>query len=152
MPRWHVSLTTSEPTGFGHGWISGALSALLGLDGLGAVLCFHFPEVFTLPELRALYPVPEIRAALHVILVAAFLLGVVSVCLRRNKALGIAGMTFTLVAALLGGSRVPVEGGFVAGPFLGLDWFLLNLVIYSALYVPLERFFSHKPGQPTFRP
>lgn len=152
MPRWHVSLTTSEPTGFGHGWISGALSALLGLAGLGAVLCFHFPQFFTLPELRAWYPVPEVRAALHVVLVTAFLLGVISVCLRRNKALGLAGMSFTLVAALLGGSQVPVEGGYTDGPFLGLDWFLLNLILYSSLYVPLERFFAKYPQQPTFRP
>jgi lathosterol oxidase len=38
------------------------------------------------------------------------------------------------------------------GPFLGLDWFLLNLIVYSALYVPLERLFAKHPEQPTFRP
>lgn len=146
------SWETKEPIAFGHGWISGFLSALLGVVGLGAVLCFHFPDLLTMPRLRAYYPVPYLRAALHLVLVASFLLGIVSVCLRRNKALGVIGMTLTLVAALLGGSRVPLTGELTDGPFLGLDWFLLNLIVYSALYIPLERFFAKHPEQPTFRP
>ena len=42
-----------EPRTFGSGWISGVLSAALGLIGLGAVLCFLFPELLTTPEARA---------------------------------------------------------------------------------------------------
>jgi lathosterol oxidase len=145
-------LSRQEPTHFGTGWISGVLSAVLGLIGLGAVLCFHFPSLLTMPELRALYPVPYVRALLHLFLVAAFVLGVISLCLRRNKALGTAGITLVLVAALLGGSRVPVEGELQQGPFLGLDWFLLNLIAYSAVFIPLERFFALRPDQPIFRP
>lgn len=151
-PRAHFALTTSEPSSFGHGWISGVLSALLGVVGLAAVLCFHFPDRLTMPQLRPYYPVPYIRAALHVVLVASFLLGVVSLCLRRNKALGLVGMALTLTAALLGGSRVPLASETHDGPFLGLDWFVLNLILYSAAYVPLERWFALRPGQPTFRP
>lgn len=148
----HVSWQTTEPASFGRGWISGYLSALLGVVGLGAVVCFHFPEYLTMPELRHYYPVPYIRAVLHLVLVASFILGVVSLCLRQNKALGLVGMSLTLVAALLGGSRVPLEGELTDGPFLGLDWFLLNLTLYSALYVPLERLFARHPEQPVFRP
>jgi sterol desaturase/sphingolipid hydroxylase (fatty acid hydroxylase superfamily) len=151
LPRVHLSLETSEPSSLGHGWLSGFLSALLGLIGLGVVLCFNFPDLLTMPRLRAYYSVPVLRAALHVLLVVSFLLGVVSVCLRRNKALGVVGMTCTLIAALLGGSRVPIDGELTNGPFLGLDWFLLNLIAYSAVYVPLERFFAKNPEQPTFR-
>ena len=60
------------------------------LIGLGAVVCFHYPSIFTVPELRALYPLPYVRALLHLVLVGAFLLGAISVTLRRNKALGVA--------------------------------------------------------------
>jgi lathosterol oxidase len=60
-------------------------------------------------------------------------------------------MTLTLVAALLGGSRVPIDGELGDGPFLGLDWFLLNLIAYSALFIPLERLFARLPDQPVFR-
>lgn len=150
-PAPHFSWHTTEPVALGHGWLSGFLSALLGVVGLGAVLCFHFPDWLTMPRLRPYYPVPHLRAVLHIVLVASFLLGIVSVCLRRNKALGVVGMTLTALAALLGGSRVPLEAAGGDGPFLGLDWFLLNLILYSAIYIPLERFFAKHPEQPTFR-
>ena len=148
----HYSLTTTEPTAVGSGWLSGVLSAALGFAGLGAVLCFRFPEFLTTPDARALYPVPYVRALLHVVLVLAFGLGALSLSLRRNKALGMAGVVATLVAALLGGSRVPVDGELAQGPFLGLDWFLLNLIVYSAVFVPIERLFARLPEQSIFRP
>jgi sterol desaturase/sphingolipid hydroxylase (fatty acid hydroxylase superfamily) len=132
--------------------LSGVLSAALGLIGLGAVLCFHFPELLTTPEARALYPLPYIRALLHLVLVAAFLLGAISLSLRRNKALGTVGVSATLIAALLGGSRVAVDDELRQGPFLGLDWFLLNLIVYSLIFIPLERLFARRPEQGTFRP
>jgi len=141
----------TEPTRFGSGWTSGVLSTLLGVIGLGAVLCFHFPDLLTMPELRGLYPVPYIRALLHLVLVGAFLLGVLSVVLRRSKRLGASGISLVLVAALLGGSRVPLDGELRDGPFLGLDWFLLNLIAYSAVFIPLERLFARLPDQPIFR-
>jgi len=144
---WH----TTEPTGWGSGWLSGLLGAILGLVGLGAVLCFRFPEWLTVPEARALYPVPLVRALLHVVLIAGFLLGGLSLALRRNKALGVVAIGATLAAALLGGSEVPVAGEVATGPFLGVDWFVLNLIIYSAVFVPLERGFARRPGQPLFR-
>jgi hypothetical protein len=33
------------------------------------------------------------------------------------------GIGLTLLAALMGGSRVPIDGEMRDGPFLGLDWF-----------------------------
>lgn len=146
-----MSQPPPPPTHFGSGWISGVLSVTLGLIGLGAVFCFHYPWLLTMPELRGIYPIPYVRATLHLFLVGSFLLGVVSICLRENKALGLTGIGLTLVAALLGGSRVPVEGELGDGPFLGLDWFLLNLIVYSAVFVPLERLFALRPEQPIFR-
>jgi lathosterol oxidase len=104
-----------------------------------------------MPELRGLYPRPLIRGLLHLVLVAAFLLGTLSVCRRYNKALGLAGIALTLIAALLGGSQVPVQGEMSEGPLLGLDWFLFNLMLYSAVYVSLERLFALRPEQPIFR-
>jgi lathosterol oxidase len=145
------SWRTVEPTGFGTGWLAGLCGAVCGVAGLGAVVCFHFPALLTTPEARALYPVPEVRALLHVVLVAGFVLGVVSLTLRTNKMLGTIATLATLVAALLGGSQVPVNGEFERGPFLGLDWFLLNLIVYSAIFIPLERLFARLPQQHVFR-
>src|SRR5262245_51527311 len=106
----HVSLETTEPMPFGHGFISGLLSAILGIAGLGAVLCLHFPQYLTHPELRRLYVLDYLRAIIHLTLVASFLLGSVSAFLRANKTLALIGIGSTLVAALLGGSTVPVNG------------------------------------------
>jgi len=145
------ALRTVEPTSFGSGWLSGVLSATLGLIGLGAVLCFRFPDLLTTPEARALYPLPWVRGLLHLVLVGAFVLGVASLWLRRNKALGTVGITCTLAAALLGGSGVPVGSGASEGPFLGLDWFLLNLIVYSLVFLPIERLFARLPDQGVFR-
>ena len=128
-----------QPKNFGHGWISGALSVTLGSIGVGAVLCFHYPWVLTMPELREIYPLPYIRALLHLILVSSFVLGVVSIILRRSKVAGLTGIGLTLIAALMGGSRVPIDGEMTDGPFLGLDWFLLNLIVFSALFERYEQ-------------
>lgn len=141
-----------QPKNFGHGWISGALSVTLGAIGVGAVLCFHFPWVLTMPELREVYPIPYIRALLHLILVSSFVLGVVSIILRRSKVAGLTGIGLTLAAALMGGSRVPIDGEMTDGPFLGLDWFLLNLIVFSALFIPLEQLFPKRSEQPILRP
>ena len=143
---------TEQPKSFGHGWISGMLSVMLGAIGVGAVLCFHFPWVLTMPELREVYPVPYIRALLHLILVSSFVLGVVSLVLRQSKAAGLSGIGLTLLAALMGGSRVPIDGEMTDGPFLGLDWFLLNLIVFSLVFVPLEQLFPKWEDQPIFRP
>ena len=106
------SWQTDEPTGIGSGWVSGLLGAICGVLGLGAVLCFHYPWLLTTPEARALYPVPLVRGLLHLVLVSGFLLGIVSLTLRRNKMLGAIAVTATMAAALLGGSQVPEPSKF----------------------------------------
>jgi len=135
----------------GSGWISGVLSVFLGFVGLLAVVCFHYPSLMTMPELRAMYPVPYIRALLLLILVVSFVLGVISIFLRRSRSVGGIGILLTLIAVMFGGSSVPVDGELKNGPFLGLDWFLLNILIFSAVFVPLELLFPHRREQPIFR-
>lgn len=146
-----ISLRTTEPSAFGHGFISGLLSAILGIAGFGAVLCLHFPEYLTHADLRAMYSLGYLRAAIHVALVASFLLGTVSAFLRTNKMLALVGIGFTLAAALLGGSGVPVDGDPGRRSWLGVDFFVLNLLLYSAVFIPLERLFALRAAQGVFR-
>ncbi len=146
-----VDTQTERPTSFGSGWISGVMSVVCGGIGLGAVLCLLFPSLLTVADARALYPLPYIRALIHLFLVAGFVLGVLSLCLRPSKILGAVGVTLTLIAALLGGSQVPIDDELTNGPYLGLDWFLLNLVFFSIVFVPLERLFAQRPEQPILR-
>lgn len=153
----HLSIETTEPMAFGYGFISGLLSAILGMSGLALVLCLRFPDYFTYAELRAFYSFYSggyLRAIVHVVLVASFLLGSASAVLRANKALALTGIGFTLVAALLGGAGVPTGGSGIdgsSGAWLGVDFFVLNLILYSAVFVPLERLFALRGDQPVFR-
>jgi lathosterol oxidase len=147
-----VTRATDEPTHFGSGWISGVLSVFLGGLGLGGVLCLHFPALLTTAELRAVYPLPFVRALIQVLLVGAFSLGVISATLRRRKVLGLTGAGLAVMAALLGGSRVPIRGPAGDSPYLGLDWFLLNLLLLALIFVPVERLFAQWKEQRVLRP
>jgi lathosterol oxidase len=147
----HVALETSEPTSFGYGFISGLLSALLGMAGFGIVLSLRFPQYFGYGELRPLQSVEYLRAGIHLTLVAAFLLGSISAFLRANKTLALTGIGFTLAAALIGGSQVEIGDDAGRWSRLGVDFFVLNLLLYSAVFIPLERLFALRGDQHVFR-
>ena len=95
-------------TAFGSGWISGVLSVTLGTLGYGGVLCLLFPALLTTPDARPLYPLGVIRFLIYAMLVSSFILGALSVLLRRRKTLGLTGIALTVAATLLGGSDVEV--------------------------------------------
>src|SRR5689334_15088659 len=126
----------SEPSHFGSGWLSGTASVFLGTIGLGAVACFYFPELLTSPDVRARLPMPIVRTLIQLVIGFAFLLGLISTMLRRRKVLGITGIALALAASLAGGGNVPVEGAVQSTPvYLGLDWFLLNVLLLAVLFV-----------------
>lgn len=131
-----------EGTRFGSGWISGVLSAVLGVMSFGAVLCLHFPALLTSPQLREFYPIPLIRILIHTVLLSSFVLGLLSTILRRNKTLGVTGLGFALLAALLGGAGVELPDSVARTNYVGLDWFLLDLFLLGLIFVPLERAFA----------
>ena len=141
-----------EPRGFGSGWWSGIFSAFCGFLSLGAVLCLHFPQLLTAPEMRPHYSMPLIRGLIQGAIVAAILSGVVSAFLRKRKVLGLTGMLLAFAATLLGGSSVPINETLHAGPAIGLDWFLLDLLMMAVIFVPIERLWPKYPDQGTFRP
>ena len=148
LKRWFGD---DEPTRLGSGWTSGVLAIFLGAVSALAVVCFRFPSLLTLPELRAVYPMAGVRAAVEIVIGLAFLLGVVSLGLRRRKALGATGVALALVAGLLGGGSVPVAGPVARSSYLGLDWFLLNVLMLCAVFAPIEKIAPlHRRG--FFRP
>ena len=140
-----------DPGGFGTGWWSGVLSAFFGLLALGAVVCLHFPQVLTSPELRHYYPMPLIRMLIQAVIAGAIICGVVSAMLRRKKILALTGMVFALGATLLGGSSVPINADLHSGPAIGLDWFLLDLLLMTLIFSPIEVLWPAYPRQSVFR-
>ena len=141
-----------DPTGFGTGWWSGVLSAFFGLLAFGAVVCLHFPQLLSSPELRPHYPMPLIRMLIQAVIVAAIILGVASALLRKKKILGLTGMLFALAATLLGGASVPINETLHDGPAIGLDWFLLDLLLMTLIFSPIEVLWPAYPQQGVFRP
>lgn len=135
----------------GTGWVSAVAALVGGAAGLFLVLCVRFPGLLTVPPLRPYYADPAFRLGLHFLLIGAFAAAVISLVLRSNRILGFTAITLVLLATILGGSRVPPRGELTGGIFLGLDWFVLNVVFSGFLFIPLERLFSRHKGQPLFR-
>jgi sterol desaturase/sphingolipid hydroxylase (fatty acid hydroxylase superfamily) len=114
-------------------------STALGALALFAVLCFRFPALLTTPELRAVYPLDAVRATLFVAILASLGLGLVS-CLRMKRfGMGLVGIGLGGAATLLGGSWIEADDPVAKSPYIGLDWFVLDLLILALLFMPLER-------------
>ena len=140
-----------DPGGFGSGWWSGIASVFFGLLSVEAVICLHWPQLLSNPDFRSHYPMAMLRVLIQCVIGLAFAAGIVSSVLRRKKVLGFTGALLAILATLLGGASVPINESLHAGPALGLDWFLLDILMMAVIYVPLERLWPQYPAQGTFR-
>jgi sterol desaturase/sphingolipid hydroxylase (fatty acid hydroxylase superfamily) len=141
-----------EPSDLGTGWVSGVVSVVCGVLALGGVLCFHFPALLTAPRLRAEYPIELLRHLLLAVIIAAFAFALASGLRRKRKVLALTGGALAALALLLGGASVPLPEQVEGTMAIGLEWFLLNLLVLALVFVPLERAFPRDPDQLVFRP
>lgn len=137
---------------FGEGRISGYVSALLGLLSLLAVLCFLFPEWLTTAELRKVYSEQFARTALLSGLVVSFALGTLNILRNKRKRLGLTGVIASGLAVLLGGSDIQFEEIGQTPYSLGLDWFVLALLVSAIVFIPLEKLYAKDAAQHILRP
>ena len=86
------SLVMPSLLAFGTGWWSGILSAFFGFLSFGGVLCLHFPQLLSSPELRPHYPMHTMRLLIQCLIVAAIVFGIISSILRKKKTLALTGM------------------------------------------------------------
>ncbi len=140
-----------QPGHFGTGWWSGILSAFFGLLSLGSVIVLHWPQLLSSASLRGYYPMPVMRMAIQIAIGFAIAAGLVSAVLRRKKILGLTGMLLALVATMLGGSSVEINEPLTSGPSIGLDWFLLDMLLMTLIYSPIEVLWPAYPKQGVFR-
>lgn len=131
--------------------MAGTVGVFLGVLACLGVLAFHFPDLLSSPELRGRYSVPTLRLALVTGIALAFLLGAVSMLLRSRKTLGAIGVSLAIIAVLGGGGSIPISGDFDRSYTIGLDWFVLNVLLLALAFVPLERWLPHRTEQTTFR-
>ena len=136
---------------FGEGKVSGVASVFLGVSCVIAVLCFHFPEYLTTPELRRGYPVETLRLVLLGGMLLSLALGALSVFLSRSKILGFLGIAFTLLAQWMGGANVQIDEFNQPAISFGFDWLVLALLANTLVFVFIERVWPHDPDQLTLR-
>lgn len=134
----------------GEGKISGYLSVFLAVLSFGAVLAFHFPQYLTTPEFRAVYPVEVLRWVLLAALVLSFGFALTSFMLSGKTRLGLIGVVISAVAILLGGAGVEVRDFEQSIYTISLDWLLIDIVVLSAIFIPLELFLPKRPEQTKF--
>ena len=136
---------------FGEGRISGVLAMFLGGLALLAVLCFRHPALLTTADLRDAYPVPLLRGVLFAALLAALGCAALSLALAQRRTAGLAGMALTGAAIALGGAWVETPEAIAPQTGLGLDWFVLDLLLLALVFVPLERAFARLRDQRVLR-
>src|SRR5258708_13451883 len=91
------------------------------------------------------------RVLIQCLIVGAILFGIISSIKRKKKILALTGMLLAIAATALGGSSVQINDTVHDGLAIGLDWFLLDLLLMALIYVPLERLWPQYPKQGTFR-
>ncbi len=134
----------------GEGRISGYLSIFLAVLSLGAVVCFHFPEYFTTPEFREAYPVPVLRWMLLACLLLSFGFAFTSFFLSGRTRLGLTGILVSALAIVLGGASVEIREFEQSVTSISLDWLLIDILVLSVIFIPLELFLPKRPEQTKF--
>ena len=136
---------------FRDGRTSTAFSLVVGFLCLLGAIAFHLPLYPAAAKFLHVYPTESIRRILFCLLLLSGAIALANVLLDKRRQLN--GIAFTLVIAAisLGGSRIPA--GILPGPtpYVGLDWFLLDLLASTTVFVLLERWFPLYREQPIFR-
>jgi sterol desaturase/sphingolipid hydroxylase (fatty acid hydroxylase superfamily) len=135
----------------GRGHITGVLALGLAILCFLGVLAFHFPEYLTTPQLRKSYDVELLRKVMFGAMVIAGGLSLVNICFNRSRWLSSFAFLLVALTALLGGHKVPVNDFADNTPYIGLDWFILDLLGSSLIFIFIEKLFALRRDQPVFR-
>jgi sterol desaturase/sphingolipid hydroxylase (fatty acid hydroxylase superfamily) len=136
----------------GRGLVSGLVALVLALAGLLGVLAFHFPEYLTTPELRRSYDVALMRQLLYWSMVVAAGIALFNIVFGRVRWLSVAAFALVGLSLLLGGHEVEVDPDFPDGtPYIGLDWFILDLLGSALVFVFIEKLLPLRREQAVFR-
>jgi sterol desaturase/sphingolipid hydroxylase (fatty acid hydroxylase superfamily) len=136
---------------FGSGWYAGFFALLLGGVSFALVLVLRYPDWLGSPQLGVVRDSAAFRPIVHLFILGAYALAILSLMLRRKKVLGFSALGVTLAAALLGGSNATARDVHDWGIFFGLDFFVLNMVLTGLMFAPLERLIPHRRDQRLFR-
>ncbi|MBA3681114.1 MAG: sterol desaturase family protein, partial [Bacteroidetes bacterium] len=134
----------------GEGKISGYVSIFLALLSFLAVFCFKFPEVLTSPEFRAIYKGEDMEVLLASVIIASLFFAVLSFILSKKKAYALIGILVITTTILIGGFQVEARAVGYSKWHLGLDWLLLDLLLMSIIFIPIEMVWPKNKEQSRF--
>ncbi len=135
----------------GQGLASGVVALTLAILCFLGVLAFHFPQYLTTPELRREYSPDIIRHIMFAALVIAGSISLLNVLFKRERALNAVAGALIIASLALGGSHVPVADFPDNTPYIGLDWFILDLLGSTVIFAAIEKLFPLYKGQLIFR-
>ena len=136
----------------GSGLVSGVIALSLAILCFLGVLAFHFPEYLTTPQLRRSYDVALIRQLMYWAMVVAGGVALFNIVLGRARWLAAGAFVLIALTLALGGHKVPVNDFADNTPYIGLDWFILDLLGSSLIFIFVEKLFALRRDQPVFRP
>ncbi len=137
----------------GKGLASGVIALSLAILCFLGVLAFHFPEYLTTPQLRKSYSVPVLRQLLFGSLVLSGSIALFNILRGRVRWLSLGTFVLVGLSLALGGSKVEVDPNFPDHtPYIGLDWFILDLLGSTLIFVFVEKLWPLRKHQPVFRP
>lgn len=136
---------------FGSGWFSGFFAIVLAAVGLCFVAAMRWPALFAMPELADLRAWTAFRLVVHLTLLAAYALALLSLLLRPRKVLGTTALLLALGATILGDAAVQPHETRAWGVFFGVDFFAVNMIATGLMFAPIERIVPLKTDQRLFR-
>ena len=134
----------------GKGQISGYISIFLSIIALVSVLCFYFPEKLTTPEFREIYTAQQMTLLLKLVVIGAFFFALVSLLLSKKIKWAMIGSGIAGVAIVVGALKVQGSAVEKSDWYFGLDWMLLDLLLMTIIFIPLELFFPKNKEQTKF--
>ncbi len=136
----------------GRGMASGVIALTLACLCLLGAIAFHFPEYLTTPQLRKSYNVDVMRQLLYWSLVIAGGVALFNMVFGRVRWLSAGTFMLIGLTLFLGAHKVEVDPNFPDNtPYIGLDWFILDLLGSSLIFVFIEKLFPLRRDQPVFR-
>jgi sterol desaturase/sphingolipid hydroxylase (fatty acid hydroxylase superfamily) len=137
----------------GRGMVSGVIALSLAILCFLGVLAFHWPEYLTTPQLRKSYNVDILRQVMYWSLVLSGGIALFNIVFGRVRWLSASAFVLIGLTLLLGAHKVEVDPNFPDNtPYIGLDWFILDLLGSTLIFVFVEKLFPLRKEQPVFRP
>ncbi|SDL44538.1 lathosterol oxidase [Pedobacter sp. ok626] len=134
----------------GQGQISGYISIFLSILVLLGIFCFRYPEQLTTPEFREVYTKESMETLMAGGIIATFFFAILSLILSKRLKWALIGSGIAGIAILLGAFTVEGRAVEKTSWHFGLDWMLLDLLLMTAIFIPLELFFPKNKSQTKF--